>query len=253
RPQSLALRPQRLEIPCATHWRHATFGHCALTSTMSNAVRHGRQRPDQKGRTPTQPARTAGWPPGVVSLAHHSRAHVTVAHSDRVRGEVGMTMYARSREAALSIPLLVVLASACATGIAQQGVLGFDAAADVTPMKRASSATLTSSDLAIPNTMSTLSVIRRLRPEFLIGSGRRATIGKPEIALYVDDIYKGEPSLIDSIPLEAILEIAFLQPNDGQMRYGLNCRCRNGVILVRTRRPDSPRIAAQLAYLTCTT
>ena len=68
-----------------------------------------------------------------------------------------MTMYARSREAALSIPLLVVLASACATGIAQQGVLGFDAAADVTPMKRASSATLTSSDLAIPNTMSTLS------------------------------------------------------------------------------------------------
>jgi len=149
-----------------------------------------------------------------------------------------MTMYARSREAALSIPLLVVLASACATGVAQQGGLGFDAAADVTPMKRASSATLTSSDLAIPNTMSTLSVIRRLRPEFLIGSGRRATIGKPEIALYVDDIYNGEPSLIDSIPLEAILEIAFLQPNDGQMRYGLNCRCRNGVILVRTRRPD---------------
>jgi len=149
-----------------------------------------------------------------------------------------MTMYARSREAALSIPLLVVLASACATGIAQQGVLGFDAAADVTPMKRASSATLTSSDLAIPNTMSTLSVIRRLRPEFLIGSGRRATIGKPEIALYVDDIYNGEPSFIDSIPLEAILEIAFLQPNDGQMRYGLNCRCRNGVILVKTRRPD---------------
>jgi len=109
-----------------------------------------------------------------------------------------MTMYARSREAALSIPLLVVLASACATGIAQQGVLGFDAAADVTPMKRASSATLTSSDLAIPNTMSTLSVIRRLRPEFLIGSGRRATIGKPEIALYVDDIYNGEPSQISS-------------------------------------------------------
>jgi len=145
--------------------------------------------------------------------------------------------YARSREAALSIPLLVVLA-ACATGVAQQGGLGFDAAADVTPMKRASSATLTSSDLAIPNTMSTLSVIRRLRPEFLIGSGRRATIGKPEIALYVDDIYNGEPSFIDSIPLEAILEIAFLQPNDGQMRYGLNCRCRNGVILVKTRRPD---------------
>jgi len=41
-------------------------------------------------------------------------------------------------------------------------------------------------------------VIRRLRPEFLIGSGRRATIGKPEIALYVDDIYNGEPSFIDS-------------------------------------------------------
>jgi len=146
-----------------------------------------------------------------------------------------MTMHSRSREAALSVHLFVVFASACATGVTQQGGLGFDAAGDVTRLKRASSATLTSSDLAIPNSTSTLSVIRRLRPEFLIGSGRRATIGKPEIALYVDDIYNGEPSFIDSIPLEAILEIAFLQPNDGQMRYGLNCRCRNGVILVRTR------------------
>lgn len=149
-----------------------------------------------------------------------------------------MTMYARPRDAALSIHLLVVLASACATGVARQGGLGLDAAGDVTPMKRAASATLAPSDLAVPNAASTLDVIRRLRPEFLTGSGRRATIGKPEVALYVDDIYNGEPSLIDSIPLEAILEVAFLQPSDGSSRYGLNCRCRNGVLLVRTRRRD---------------
>ena len=149
-----------------------------------------------------------------------------------------MTMYARSREAALSVHLFVVLAGACATGVAQQGGFGLDAAGDVTPMKRASSATLTPSDLAVPDATSTLSVIRRLRPEFLIGSGRRPTIGKPEIALYVDDIYNGEPSLIDSIPIEASVEVAFLQPNDARFRYGLNCRCRNGVLLVRTRRRD---------------
>lgn len=150
-----------------------------------------------------------------------------------------MTIYRRSREGALSIHLFVVLASACATagGVAQGG-FGLDAAGDVTPMKRASSATLTPSDLAVPNTTSTLSVIRRLRPEFLVGSGRRPTIGKPQIALYVDDVYNGEPSLIDSIPIEAILEVAFLHPNDAQFRYGLNCRCANGVILVRTRRRD---------------
>lgn len=150
-----------------------------------------------------------------------------------------MTIYRRSREGALSIHLFVVLASACATagGVAQGG-FGLDAAGDVTPMKRASSATLTPSDLAVPNTTSTLSVIRRLRPEFLVGSGRRATIGKPEIALYVDDVYNGEPSLIDGIPIEAILEVAFLHPNDARFRYGLNCRCANGVILVKTRRRD---------------
>jgi len=150
-----------------------------------------------------------------------------------------MTMYARPRDAALSM-LLMVLASACATGggVAQQGGFGLDAAGDVTPMKRARSATLTPSDLAVPNAASTLEVIQRLRPEFLTGSGRRPTIGKPEIALYVDDIYNGEPGLIDSIPLEAILEVAFLQPNDARFRYGLNCRCANGVILVRTRRRD---------------
>jgi hypothetical protein len=147
-------------------------------------------------------------------------------------------MYARSREAALSVHVFVVLASACATSVARQGGFGLDAAGDVTPMKRASSTTLTPSDLAVPNATSTLSVIRRLRPEFLIGSGRRATLGKPEIALYVDDVYNGEPSLIDSIPIEAILEVAFLHPNDARFRYGLNCRCANGVILVRTRRRD---------------
>ena len=149
-----------------------------------------------------------------------------------------MTMYARSRDAALSIHLFVALASACATGVAQQGGFGLDAAGDVTPMKRAGSATLTPSDLAVPNMTSTLSVIQRLRPEFLIGSGRRATIGKPEIALYVDDVYNGEPSLIDTIPIDAILEVAFLHPNDARFRYGLNCRCANGVILVKTRRRD---------------
>jgi hypothetical protein len=149
-----------------------------------------------------------------------------------------MTMYARSREAALSVHVFVVLASACATSVARQGGFGLDAAGDVTPMKRAGSATLTPSDLAIPNVTSTLGVIQRLRPEFLIGSGRRPTIGKPEIALYVDDFYNGEPSLIDTIPIDAILEVAFLHPNDARFRYGLNCRCANGVILVKTRRRD---------------
>jgi hypothetical protein len=151
-----------------------------------------------------------------------------------------MMMYSRSREAALSIHLLVMLGSACATagGVAQQGGFSLDAAGDVTPMKRASSATLTPSDLAVPNATSTLSVIQRLRPEFFIGSGRRPTIGKPEVALYVDDTYNGDPSLIDSIPIEAIIEVAFLQPNDARFHYGLNCRCANGVILVRTRRRD---------------
>ena len=149
-----------------------------------------------------------------------------------------MTMHGRSREAALSIQLLVVLAAACATGVAQQGGFSLDAAGDATPMKRASSTTLTPSDLAVPNATSTLSVIQRLRPEFFMGSGRRPTIGKPEVALYVDDTYNGDPLLIDSIPIEAIIEVAFLQPNDARFRYGLNCRCANGVILVRTHRQD---------------
>jgi hypothetical protein len=151
-----------------------------------------------------------------------------------------MTMYGRSREAALSVHLFVVLASACATQVARQGGFDLDVASDVTPMKRAGFATLTPNELAILSATSTLSAVQRLRPEFFVGTGTRPTIGKPEIALYVDDAYNGEPSLIDGIPLEAILEVAFLRPNDARFRYGLNCRCGNGVILVKTRKARSP-------------
>jgi hypothetical protein len=75
-------------------------------------------------------------------------------------------------------------------------------------------------------------VVGRLRPEFLRGSGRRPPIGLPEIAVFVNDVYNGDPSTLNMIPVDAINSVAFLQASSGYARFGPRCRCANGAIMI---------------------
>jgi hypothetical protein len=96
--------------------------------------------------------------------------------------------------------------------------------------------TLTTLELALVDGTSTLDAVRRLRPEFLQGSDRQPVSGKPEIALYVNDMYEGDVSLLNTIPLSQIRTISFMHPTEARSHYGATCRCGSGVILVVTRR-----------------
>jgi hypothetical protein len=103
---------------------------------------------------------------------------------------------------------------------------------------RRSLSTLTSAEITTVHGMTTLDAIRRFRPEFLRGSTRVPGTGRPQIAVYVDDVYDGDTSTLNSIPVEWIQTILFLHPMEAMSRFGTACRCASGVILVRTSRPS---------------
>jgi hypothetical protein len=94
--------------------------------------------------------------------------------------------------------------------------------------------TLTATDLS-RQTGSALDAIQRLRPEFFVPQVRSATNARPQIALYLDDVYDGDVSGLMTIPLDAINEVEFVRPVDALIRFGARCRCEGGAIVVRTR------------------
>ena len=79
-----------------------------------------------------------------------------------------------------------------------------------------------------------MEAIRRLRPEFLVGSSRNGTRAS-EPTVYVDDVYEGELWRLSSIPRSAVREVIFLHPTEAGLRFGVMCRCPGGVVNVRTR------------------
>jgi hypothetical protein len=78
--------------------------------------------------------------------------------------------------------------------------------------------------------------LMRLRPEFLRGSARGPLFGKPEIAVYLNNSYAGDPSTLNSIPISAVREITFLHPTEARSRFGSFCACANGAIVIATLR-----------------
>jgi hypothetical protein len=98
---------------------------------------------------------------------------------------------------------------------------------------------LTSADLSSARALNTVEALTRLRPEFLRGSTRGPLIGPPEIAVYLNNAYTGDVSVLNTIPLAAIREIAFLHPMDALTRFGTLCRCANGAIVVKTGRLET--------------
>lgn len=102
--------------------------------------------------------------------------------------------------------------------------------------RRVGGAALSASELASTNAQWTIDAVRRLRPDFLRGSGRGPQVGRPEIALYLNGSYSGDISLLNTIPLAEVREIVFLHPTEARIYFGPTCACANGALLVATRR-----------------
>lgn len=137
--------------------------------------------------------------------------------------------------------LLSIAVAACATTAAPR--TGLDVAsvtADAHRKARAVGIVLTNSDLASTNEAWTIDAVRRLRPEFLLGSARGPQTGRPEIALYLNNAYIGDVSLLNSIPLAEIRDITFLHPVEARVQFGSACPCANGAVLIATRRARDP-------------
>ena len=96
---------------------------------------------------------------------------------------------------------------------------------------------LTAAEIAASSDMLTLDAVRHLRPHFLRGSTRGLTVSsRPEIAVYIDGVYAGDVSLLNTVPLSEVHEIRFAQPHDAWYDFGNSCRCTDGALLVRTRK-----------------
>ena len=100
--------------------------------------------------------------------------------------------------------------------------------AAVTPGPTYSRSVLTRTDLAATKAETVVEAIGRLRPEFLLGYSRPPALGRAQIALYVNDTYEGDLSLLNTIPLSEIREVNLLQPIEAQFRFGVACRCAGG-------------------------
>ena len=135
-----------------------------------------------------------------------------------------------------AIVITVVTVIGCSSATHASGSAGsLDAAVMHGPAN--SRSILTRTELVATNAETAIEAIGRLRPEFLLGHARPPALGRAQIALYVNDTYEGDISLLNTIPLSEIREVSLLQPTEALFRFGMTCRCPGGVILVNTRRP----------------
>jgi hypothetical protein len=134
-----------------------------------------------------------------------------------------------------AIVITVVTVIGCSSATQARGSAGsLDAA--LMPSPASPRSILTRADLAATHAETVVDAIARLRPEFLLGHTRPPALGQAQIALYVNDIYEGDISLLNTIPISEVREVNLLQPTEGLFRFGVMCRCPGGVILVNTRR-----------------
>ena len=149
----------------------------------------------------------------------------------------------RSRVRVLvALDLLLAVAACATTGRASDSLNALSvmpAHREEDSFSRTTAPVLTAADLASTHAWSTPEAIRRLRPEFLLGSSRAPTSGHPQIAVYLNGAYAGDESTLGSIPLDVVREVSFLHPTEARLRFGPFCACANGVILVATQRHEN--------------
>jgi hypothetical protein len=153
--------------------------------------------------------------------------------------EASMSGHGRGAHPVLIAHLCAALAAGCVSATRQPMSAWDDSdepkRSDFTA--RRPSTTLTRADLQSTGLVSALAAVGRLRPEFLLGSNRvQPVTGSRQVAVYLNSSYAGDVSTLETIPIDAIREIAFVQPVEAQLRFGPFCRCDNGAILVTTWR-----------------
>ena len=94
---------------------------------------------------------------------------------------------------------------------------------------------LAGSELREISALSTLDAVQKLRPAFLRASPRSVgSIDRGEPSMYVNGVYNGDVSLLNTIPIMQIREISFLNPAEARVRLGAACPCGGGVLFVNT-------------------
>lgn len=95
---------------------------------------------------------------------------------------------------------------------------------------------ITAEEIADVQVATAYDVVQTLRPEYLRTRGLRSmSASEPQGAVvYVDNVRRGGPESLRTLPRESVLEIRYLNGADATTMYGTNHG--DGAILVRTRR-----------------
>jgi hypothetical protein len=132
-----------------------------------------------------------------------------------------------------SFIVLLLPAAACAASRGESSSLP-DSRADARS-EVADGSSLTGTQLALAGTDDTEEALLRLRPEYFRGSPRVSNARELEIAVFVDDVYNGGVRALATVPVRVIRRIDFIHPTAARLRFGPNCRCESGAIVVATR------------------
>lgn len=95
---------------------------------------------------------------------------------------------------------------------------------------------ITAEEIADVQVATAYDVVQTLRPEYLRTRGLRSmSATEPQGAVvYVDNVRRGGPESLRTLPRESVLEIRYLNGADATTMYGTNHG--DGAILVQTRR-----------------
>jgi hypothetical protein len=95
---------------------------------------------------------------------------------------------------------------------------------------------ITAEEIADVQVATAYDIVQTLRPEYLRTRGLRSMgASQPQGAVvYVDNVRRGGPESLRTLPRESVLEIRYLNGADATTMYGTNHG--DGAILVRTRR-----------------
>ena len=78
--------------------------------------------------------------------------------------------------------------------------------------------------------------LRQLRPRLYgaVQVNQGPTLNLAHGSLYLNDAYAGPASAVERMSVATVTEVRFIEPIAARARWGQDCQCDGGVILVRT-------------------
>jgi hypothetical protein len=135
-----------------------------------------------------------------------------------------------------ALSLAFCVATSCGA-YTQSAARGSDAFETIVVSPRVSSAnTLGRRDIAPYEGRSLAEALGQLRPDWLRPDPSTRVSGESGRAvLYVNDVVSGDLTALRTIAAAAVLEVRLLSRSEAWSRYGPQCRCPAGAIVVHTR------------------